>query len=57
VRRLDFEDGKYSLVMDDENYRLVGLRYGEAWQEFIGNKFMGILFEELWERRGQDERV
>lgn len=43
----DLEGGKYTLIQY-ENGSLEAHRYGEPWREFVGDKFMHSLAEELF---------
>lgn len=46
-RRMDFENGKYTLIMDDGGI-VTALRHGEPWREFIGDKFIGLLARKVF---------
>lgn len=43
MKTLDLENGKYTLVLDDDTGKVTALRYGEPWREFVGDKFMYLL--------------
>lgn len=46
---LDFEGGKYTAVYKD--HRLTVLRYGEPWRDFVGDKFISTLIDEIKQSR------
>ena len=48
--RLDLCDGKYTYVLTKDG-RQFALRYGEPWQDLVGDKFVLALATELHELR------
>ena len=40
VHRIDLEDGKYTVVYDPNSGKINTLRYGEPWQEHVGDHLM-----------------
>lgn len=51
------EDGKYSVVFNDETGELKALRYGEPWQDLSGNKFVYCLAQEIERLRAEVENL
>jgi hypothetical protein len=45
--KLDLENGKYTLMLS-EDHKVTALRYGEAWREFVGDKFMYVLARQVF---------
>jgi hypothetical protein len=55
VERIDVADGKYTVVINGGG--LHALRYGEPWQDLIGNKFVYCLATELQGARDEIKRL
>ena len=49
-QRLDFEDGKYTLILAEDGYTVTALRYGEPWRTFVGDKFITHLAQAVFEK-------
>lgn len=47
-RSYDLENGKYTIIQTEPYGAIEALRYGEPWREFVGDKFMYNLVEELF---------
>lgn len=50
-QRHDFENGKYTLILDANGYTVTALRGGEPWREFVGDKFVSGLVITFFEHR------
>lgn len=49
-QRLDFEDGKYTLILAENGYTVTALRYGEPWRDFVGDSFISYLAQAVFEK-------
>lgn len=46
-REIILDQGKYTIVFDEETATLKALRHGEDWQDLTGNKLVLALFHEI----------
>jgi len=54
MKRLNFEDGKYTAWIPEDldiDKVIYIWRYGEPWREFLGDKFISILLDEIAKHR------
>lgn len=52
IKKMDFADGMYTVIYD--NGKLTALRYGEPWQDLIGNKLVYFMLMEAMALKAQN---
>jgi hypothetical protein len=55
-REIVLDQGKYTIIFNDETATLKALRYGEEWQDLTGNGLVLALFHEIEKLRSTSER-
>lgn len=55
IEQYSLLDGKYIFRLDTDTHTLVCLRYGEPWREFVGDKAIHALFDEVLRLRKEDQ--
>lgn len=50
MKKMDFEDGKYTLVLGEDGYTVTALRHGEPWRDFVGDSFISYLSQAVFEK-------
>lgn len=57
IQNIDVNNGKYTVVFDDETGKLTALRYGEPWRGIQGDNLVYWLAMELQEAREEIENL
>lgn len=55
AERLDFEDGKYTMISD--RGKMSSLRYGEPWRDHTGDHLLGCMFSKIQEQAAEIESL
>jgi hypothetical protein len=55
IQRIDLDDGKYSVVLNEDIFAFTALRHGEAWRNLCGDNLILAMFYEIQRLRDQLE--
>lgn len=51
------DDGKYTLLYNDDTYVITATRYGSPWRDFTGDKLMHLVVLELIAKRALEQAI
>lgn len=49
TEKIELGDGKYTLVLEDNDRKFYALRYGEEWRDLIGDNLIFEMFYKIKE--------
>lgn len=57
LRKIDLEDGKYTVLHHEEHGGITVLRHGEAWRNETGDKLLLAMIEKIEELTKENKRL